>query len=142
MSDVSAARQSAQFGVADSADRKCAGAHTLDLALTENESCNTDAAEAPGRLRAPQRAALETNLSRRGFWLAVAGGPRQLTLFEQADRLGVFTVEPGTSRAYRASPPSGGRMPAAITSRGVSLSRGRGDAVRRLQRTPISERVK
>jgi Replication initiator protein A len=52
-------------------------------------------ASTPGRLRAPQRAALETNLSRRGFWLTVAGGPRQLTLFEQADRLGVYTVEPG-----------------------------------------------
>ena len=37
------------------------------------ESNGRPPASVPGRLRAPQRAALETNLSRRGFWLAVAG---------------------------------------------------------------------
>jgi len=85
---------------------QAAAAAAAALAVVEPEPTHpqnaieaVEPASIPGRLRAPQRAALETNLSRRGFWLAVAGGPRQLTLFEQADRLGVYTVEPGARGA-------------------------------------------
>jgi hypothetical protein len=50
----------------------------------------------PLRLVTPDRAVIETNLGRRGFWLAVAGGARQLTLpLDGEDRMGTFTVEPG-----------------------------------------------
>jgi len=48
------------------------------------------------RLVDPERACVETNLTRRGFWLAVAGGPRQLALpLEDQDRFGSFAIEPG-----------------------------------------------
>src|SRR5205823_5445564 len=53
---------------------------------------------APSSLRLvdPHRACIETNLTRRGFWLAVAGGPRQLALpLDGEDRFGTFTVEAG-----------------------------------------------
>jgi Replication initiator protein A len=52
----------------------------------------------PARLRRPARACLETNLTRRGFWLALAGGaPRHVAESSAEDRLGRFTLEPGLS---------------------------------------------
>jgi len=51
----------------------------------------------PERLRRPHRACLETNLTRRGLWLAVAGGTSGGGATLGEDRLGAFTVEPGLS---------------------------------------------
>jgi hypothetical protein len=62
------------------------------------------------RLVDSERACVETNLTRRGFWLTVAGGPRQLALpLEEEDRFGLLKfeparTEPSRSRSSRCSP--------------------------------------
>jgi hypothetical protein len=86
---------------------QAAAAAAAALAVVEPESAAPqDEAEREGgdgelalaslRLVDPHRACIETNLTRRGFWVAVAGGVRQLSLpLDGEDRFGTFTVEPG-----------------------------------------------
>jgi hypothetical protein len=71
---------------------------------------------APSSLRLvdPHRACIETNLTRRGFWVGVAGGARQLTLpLHGEDRFGTFTVE-ACSRWRELDEPNQRRVPLSL----------------------------
>jgi len=64
----------------------------------EDQDQDQDADELVPSLRLvdPERACVETTLTRCGFWPTVAGGPRQLALpLEDEDRFGSFTIGPG-----------------------------------------------